>query len=108
MKRGELYRVYKGSKDDPRSHRVFVVASRQALIDSKFSTVMCVPVYTRYHGLSTQVPIDIEEGMKHVSCIHCDEVISIPKGSLTHCIGTLSRRKIDELIRALRVALDLE
>ena len=108
MKRGDLYRVYKGSKHDPKNYRVFVVVSRQALIDSKFSTVMCAPVYSNYHELSTQVPIGINEGIKHDSCIFCDEIISIPKSMLTDYIGTLSYQKINELKKALSIALDVE
>lgn len=46
MKRGELYRVAHPSAQDPRRSRVFVVISRQVLIESRFSTVICAPVYT--------------------------------------------------------------
>ena len=108
MKRGDLYRVYKGSKNDPKAFRVFVVISRQALIDSKFSTVICAPIYTNFHGLSTQVSIGIDDGLKHDSSIYCDEIISIPKSMLTDYIGTLSVNKIIELNQALRIALDIE
>ena len=87
MKRGELYRVYKASSQDPRRYRVFVIVSRQVVIDSRFSTVTCAPVYTAYDGLSTQVPVGVEEGLKHASSIHCDELISIPKSNLTHYVG---------------------
>ena len=38
MKRGELYRVQKPSSSDPKKFRVFIVVSRQILIDSRFST----------------------------------------------------------------------
>ena len=108
MKRGDLYRVYKGSKHDPKNYRVFVVISRQAVIDSKFSTVNCVPVYTNYHGISTQVPIGINEGIKHESCIYCDEIISIPKSLLTDYIGTLSEKKLQELNKAISIALEID
>jgi len=108
VKRGDLYRVYKGSKIDPKKYRVFVVASRQVLIDSKFSTVICAPVYSNYNGISTQIPIGITEGLKHDSCIYCDELISIPKSSLTNYIGTLSYEKIEELNHALKVALEVD
>jgi len=67
MKRGELYRVAKPSARDPKKFRVFVVVSRQRLIDSRFSTVICAPVYTVYDGLSTQVPVGVDEGLKHDS-----------------------------------------
>jgi mRNA interferase MazF len=108
MKRGELYRVYRASRIDPKDFRVFVIVSRQVLIDSKFSTVTCAPVYTAYDGLSTQVPIGPEEGLKHDSSIHCDELISIPKSLLSDYVGTLPWIKIIELKRALQIALDIE
>ena len=108
MKRGDLYRVYKGLKHDPKNYRVFVIVSRQALIDSKFSTVMCAPIYSIYLGISTQVPIGIDEGLKHDSSIYCDEIISIPKSALTDYIGTLSETKIDEINKALAIALEIE
>ncbi len=107
MKRGELYRVRHPSRQDPKRSRVFVVVSRQVLIDSRFSTVMCVPVYTAYDGLATQVPVGVEEGLAHDSSLHCDEVVSLTKGVLTDYVATLSPPKIAALNRALRVALDL-
>lgn len=107
MKRGELYRVYKAAPHDPKKFRVFVIVSRQVLIDSKFSTVICAPVYSSYEGLSTQVKVGIEDGLKHESGIHCDELISIPKSVLRHFVGSLSSEKVEELNDALRVALGL-
>ncbi|WP_407702802.1 type II toxin-antitoxin system PemK/MazF family toxin [Thiorhodovibrio litoralis] len=94
------------SSRDPKRARAFVVVSRQVLIDSKFSTVTCAPVYSRYHGLSTQVQLGTLEGLKHESAIHCDELISLPKASLTHYLGNLSSAKILQLNLALRQALD--
>ncbi|MBW2428199.1 MAG: type II toxin-antitoxin system PemK/MazF family toxin [Deltaproteobacteria bacterium] len=107
MKRGELYRVQKPSSKDPKKFRVFVIVSRQILIDSRFSTVICAPVYSSYDGLSTQVPVGIEEGLKHDSSIHCDELISLPKSSLTNFIGSLTEQKMADLDRALIIAVDL-
>ncbi|QQS49010.1 MAG: type II toxin-antitoxin system PemK/MazF family toxin [Acidobacteriota bacterium] len=108
MKRGELYRVSKPSSRDPKRYRVFVVVSRQILIESKFSTVICAPIYSRQDGLSTQVLVGIEEGLKHDSSIHCDELVSLPKSYLTNYIGILSANKIRQLNEALRIALDLQ
>lgn len=108
MNRGDLYRVYKGSPQDPKRFRVFVVVSRQVLIDSRFSTVICAPVYSSYDDLSTQVKIGIQEGLKHESSIHCDELVSLPKVSLTHFIGSLSPERIQELDLALKIAVGVE
>ncbi len=108
MKRGDLYRVFKGSSHDPKHSRVFVIVSRQVLIDSRFSTVTCAPVYSNFDGLSTQVPVGIEEGLKHDSAIHCDELISIPKFKLTNYSGTLSETKTTLMNKALRIALEVD
>jgi len=108
MKRGELYRVSSGSKTDTKKQRVYVIVSRQELIDSAYSTLICAPVYTNYEGLSTQVPVGIEEGLKHPSAIRCDELISILKSRLTDYAGALSEEKLLELRRALSIALEID
>jgi len=108
MKRGELYRVSSGSKIDTKKQRVYVVVSRQELIDSAYSTLICAPVYTNYEGLSTQVPIGVEEGLKHPSAIRCDELISILKIRLTDYVGILSEEKFIELGQALSIAIGID
>jgi mRNA interferase MazF len=108
VKRGDLYRVYRGSKNDPKKHRVFLVVSRQALIDQSFSSVICAPVYTNYRGFPTQVEIGVDEGLKHDSAIFCDDLISIHKSLLTDYIGSLSPYKMQEVNAALRIALAVD
>ena len=107
MKRGELYRVANPSSRDPKKSRVFVVVSRPVLIDSRFSTVICAPIYSTNDGLSTQVLIGVEEGLKHDSSIHCDELVSLAKSALTNYVGMLSPKKIESLNEALLIALDI-
>ena len=108
MRRGELYRVHRASSKDPKKYRVFVVVSRQILLDSRFSTAVCAPIYSSFDGLSTQVSVGINDGLKHESSIYCDELMSIPKSSLTHFIGTLRPAKIEALNRALAIAIGLD
>jgi len=96
VKRGDLYRMAHPSHD-PKKFRVFVVVSRQAVIDSRFSTVICAPVYSVHDGLASQVAIGVEEGLKHESSIHCDELVSLPKSVLTNYIGMLSPRRVEEV-----------
>ena len=106
MKRGELYRVAHPS-NDPKRFRVFVIVSRQALLDSRFSTVICAPIYTNHDGLASQIAVDVDEGLKHESSIHCDELVSLPKTVLTNYIGMLPPEKVEALNYALCVALEL-
>jgi mRNA interferase MazF len=84
-----------------------VVVSRQALIQSRFSTVVCAPVYTRRDGLASQVNVGMEEGFKHDSSIHCDSLVSLPKAMLTDYVSSLAPTRLRELDQALRVALAL-
>ena len=108
MRRGDLYRVSRPSARDPKKFRIFVVASRQVLIDSRFSTVICAPVYSARHGLSTQVPLGPDDGLLHESSIHGDELVSLPKSMLTQFVGSLSAARIAELDRALIAALGID
>lgn len=104
MNRGELYRVYKPS-GDPKQFRAFVVVSRQVIIDSGFSTVVCAPVFTSGEALSTQVSVGPDEGLKHKSWIMCDNLVSLRKTDLTNYVGSLGPTKLSELNHALRMAL---
>ena len=61
MRRGDLYRVRRPGAGDPRKTRVFVVVSREALIGSAFSTVICAPVFSQRDGLATQVDVGPED-----------------------------------------------
>lgn len=106
MRRGDIYRVHKPT-DDPRNFRCFVVVSRQTVIDSGFSSVVCAPILSSGRGYSTQVLVGINEGLKQDSWILCDGLVSIRKEKLTQFLGSLTESRIAELDRALRIALDL-
>ncbi len=106
MRRGYLYRV-RHPTGDPKRSRVFVVVSRDALIRSNFSTVICAPVLSHGEGLTTQVAVGPAEGLKHSSWITCDGLTSVDKTKLTDFVGSLSPTKLHDLDHALRSALDL-
>lgn len=106
MKRGELYRVFRPG-GDPKRYRTFVIVSRQALVDSLFSIVVCAPIFSNGQGLLTQVAVGPNEGLKHSSWIMCDNLISLCKSDLTQYVGSLARSKLVELDDALAAALEL-
>lgn len=108
MRRGDLFRVRKPGSGDPKKSRVFVVVSRQTLIESRFSTVVCAPVYTRRDGLSTQVDVGPEVGLLHASSVHCDALVSLRKTVLTDYVGSLGHELLSRLDDALRIALAVE
>jgi mRNA interferase MazF len=81
MRRGDLYLVRK-PKSDAKESRAFVVVSREALLRTTFSTVICAPVYSRGEDLTTQVAVGPDQGLKHQSWIMCDNlsvaVVNVP------------------------------
>jgi mRNA interferase MazF len=107
MRRGDIYRVFK-PHDDPKRYRCYVLVSRHEVIDSGYSTVICAPVFTRGRGLSTQIAVGVDEGLKHESWITCDSLRSVAKEQLTQFVGSLSYTKLAELDEALRIALALD
>ena len=107
MRRGEIYRVHK-TEGDPKRHRAFVVVSRQTLLDSSYGTVVCAPIFTNGDGLSTQLAVGQNEGLKHECWIVCDNLRSLRKADLTQVVGSLSWSKLEELNNALRAALALD
>jgi len=54
------------------------------------------------------VSVGIPEGLKHESAIHCDNLISLPKSSLTDYVGSLGPTKEAQLTGALSIALAIE
>jgi mRNA interferase MazF len=107
MKRGDMYLLRRPGGGDPKKQRVMIVVSRQALVDSRFPTVICAPVFTRGHGLETEVSVGPEAGLKHASWIGCDGLVSIPKSRLTDFVCSLSPEKLSRLSQALKIALDI-
>jgi mRNA interferase MazF len=58
--------------------------------------------------LSTQLAVGVDEGLRHESSVHCDELVSLPKSMLTHAVGSLPSERIADVDRALMLALGIE
>jgi mRNA interferase MazF len=112
LKRGQIYRVRHpasgGPHGDPKRTRCFVVVSRQELLDSKASRVLCAPVNTSDAGLATEVGVGVDEGLAHASTINCDQLTRLEKSVLTDYIGSLKPSTLAQLRLALRIALDID
>jgi mRNA interferase MazF len=108
MIRGEIYRLATPPGGDPKRWRCYVVVSRQTLLDSRADKVVCAPVNTAFVGLETQLPVGVAEGLKHDSCVNCDQLVLIEKTRLTNYVGNLPVLKLRALRQALRIALDIE
>jgi mRNA interferase MazF len=108
LRRGEIYRVRQPQHGDPKKSRCFAVVSRQDLLDSKANRVLCAPINTSGVGLSTEVQVGVDEGLKLDSAINCDQITRLEKSMLTDYIGALSLPKLKQLRTALVVAFDID
>jgi len=108
LSRGEIYRVRQPQHGDPKKSRCFVVVSRQDLLDSKANRVLCAPINTSGVGLATEVEVGVDEGLRHLSVINCDQITRLEKSMLTDYIGVLSAAKLRQLRTALQIALDID
>jgi mRNA interferase MazF len=58
--------------------------------------------------LPTEVPLGREHGLARDCVINCDNLFTIPKGTLGRLRGELDPASLDRLRSALRTALDLD
>lgn len=107
MRRGEMYRVHRPEGDTKRD-RVYLVVSREEFLARVFSSVICVPVYSREIGLSTEVPVGVLEGLKYESVLRCDVLTSVAREALTQYVGRVSAEKMVAVNRAMASAVDID
>jgi mRNA interferase MazF len=88
LRRGEIYRVRQPQHGNPKKSRCFAVVSRQDLLDSKANRVLCAPINTSGVGLSTEVQVGVDEGLKHDSVINCDQITRLEKSNGKGFFGT--------------------
>jgi mRNA interferase MazF len=109
MKRGEIYRTQQKTPERGHKPGFYVVVSRNFVAQNEdISTVVCAPVYSKILGLRSEVVIGVEEGLARESAIRCDFLTLMFKSKLTRSAGALSVKKISELNRALRYALEAD
>lgn len=108
MTRGEIYRTRDRIAERGGKPGFYVVVSRSFIAEhEEVATVICAPVYGEVLGLTTEVVLGAEDGLPRTSAARCDFLTLMFKRRLTDFVGTLSRRKLGELNRALAAALGL-
>lgn len=86
-------------------HPVVVVTRDTAL--PVLSSVVCVLVTSTFHGHVAEVELGPGEGLDRASAANCDNVFTLPKRVLSRRRGMLGPGKLNELDRAMMVALGL-
>ena len=108
MTRGEIYRTAERVPERGTKAGFYVIASRAFVAENDdIETVVCVPIYSQILGISTEVVLGPDEGLPRSSAARCDFVGLLFKHKLTTFVATLSSAKLQELNRALAIALDV-
>jgi mRNA interferase MazF len=86
--------------------RPVLVLTREVVIPYR-TRVTVAPITSTIRGLSTEVPIGPANGLDHPGVISCDNIVTVPKTTLTRQIGHLLPRQETALADAIRAAFDL-
>lgn len=100
VNRGEIW-LY--SFRSPGKRRPVLVLTRPEVIDL-LSTVMVAPITSKILGAPSEVPVGVDEGLKHDSAINLDHVQTVQKARLEHFIGTVPPGTMRQVCRALAIA----
>jgi mRNA interferase MazF len=85
-----------------------VLLLTRELVRPHLATVTVAPITTTIRGLSTEVQVDVANGLAGPSVVSCDNVTTIPVSALGAQIGVLLDRQEVALSDAMRAAFDLQ
>lgn len=102
MRRGDVWLADVGGKPRP-----VVVLTRDAVLDVR-ANVTVAEVTTQGRGLSVEVPIDTDAGIRPPSVVNCDGLHTISRGRLTTHVGTVDDATIGDICVAVAIALGCE
>jgi mRNA interferase MazF len=100
VNRGEIWLYIFGSPD---KRRPVLVLSRQRAI-SLLHTVLVAPITSTTHGAPSEVPVGLDEGLKHESVINLDQIQTVDQTRLHRFVGTVGPAKMSAVCRALSIA----
>jgi len=104
MKRGEI-RWYKFSNPDKK--RPVLVLTRDSIIEY-LGEVTVAPITSTIRDIPSEVFLSvIENSMKNDCAVNCDHIQTVSKGKIGALITSLSKRKMDQVGKAIEFALDL-
>ena len=88
------------------NRRPVLVLTREVMV-GRMSTVTIAPVTSTVHGIATEVPVGIRNGLPESSVVKCDQIMSIPIGQLHEPCGFLLDAQELALHEAIQAAFDL-
>jgi mRNA interferase MazF len=104
LKKGE---VWWARLKPPAGRRPVVLLSRDEAYAVR-TAVTVAPLTTTIRGIAVEVPLGLEDGLPKPGVVNCDSLLTIPKACLESRIARLSEKKMEEIHRAVRFALDMD
>lgn len=101
MRRGEVWWY----EPPDQKARPYLILTRDVVVD-RLERPLAVPTTTRPRGLPTEVELDRDDGMPTPCVLSLDNVRPIRKAYCTRRVTTLGPDRLDEVCRALRIAVD--
>lgn len=87
--------------------RPVLVLTRE-LVRPHLTTVTVAPITSTIRGLSTEVAVDVANGLSGPSVVSCDNITTIPTTALGELIGVLLDYQEPALSDAITAAFDLD
>ena len=87
----------------PDKRRPAVVLTRPEALPL-LRTAMVAPIVSTIRGISSEVIVGPDEGLKNLSAVSLDNVQTVDQRQLRGYVGELSASKMQEVCRALAVA----
>jgi mRNA interferase MazF len=88
----------------PDKRRPVLVLSRPALLEV-LHTALVAAVTTTVRGAPTEVRLGPEEGLKHASCVNLTNIFTVRQSDLRQFVGTVDPSTMDDVCRAMMVAV---
>ena len=113
IQRGDIYWVNfsPGKGSEPKGRRPGLVIQSDALNESKLNTVVMLAITSnlRFGELPGNVTLRKGEANMPKKCvINVTQIKSVDKMSLGEKIGTLSEQKIEEVLKGIKLVVDME
>ena len=86
--------------------RPVLVLTRELMV-GRMSTVTVAPVTSTIHGIATELPVGVQNGLDQPSAVKCDQIMSIPIRQLHEACGFLLDAQEPALDEAIQAAFDL-
>lgn len=103
MKRGDI-RWYKFTK--PNKKRPVLVLTRDSIIQY-LGEVTVAPITSTIRDIPSEVFLSTDDGMRNDCAVNCDHIQTVSKGKIDGLITTLPAKKMKQVGKAIKFALDI-